>query len=659
MRQDDAKIRLRDIVERNVFNWSKAVQNDDELRTFILTATADHADRPFKERAWIAVTGDGPTCPHGRDRKFKDITTGWSFCEKTKACVCLADHKSRTIRESKAKSRTRRAIVASETVVTITNEDATARIQAAALAEPKRFSQTVQNDPELHAWVMGRSTNVPDGASFAERCYVAIHGPDVATCPKGQRRTFYSFKDGYEGSCGLGSHCDCRREHHAMAMAAHHASLDDTERERRKEAAASTNLARYGHASVLGVPLVREKIRRTIQERFGADHHMKSETGRASYREKFRSRWGADSPFHMPQTHEKVRETNLRRYGASTTMAIARDAYRKQTGLQNPFQHEDVKRKAETTMMERYGVRRALENKDILNRMYARFQEKYGVPHQMHIPSVRRNHQISVNRIAASFYTKEAYAILTDKQQLEDIVSKMSLREAAAFIGVRYDKVRHYCKRHGIEYPVATSSYEQAIRVFLQNNDYQTVDRSRDIIPPYEIDVFVPSVGIGIEFCGLYWHRHDHVMDIDYHHAKLEMMERLGLRLVTIFEDEWFHDTERTKKRLLYTLEYGGSFPSTFIIDKSAAIIPSDFGDISNIAELIGSGSVSNLVYCHDCCWPIHPEYSSLGFKFVEQRSPRRWSCNFNTVTRWLSTGDTGPGVYDCGTRLYQWMRSG
>lgn len=559
MNRDEAKKRLDDIVERNVFNWSKAAQDDGELRSFILDQTGEHEDRPFKERAWIAVTGDGPECPHGRTRKFKDIITGWSFCEKSKACVCLADHKSRTIRESKAKARSRRATVAAETVVTLTDEDAVTRIRAAAIAEPKRFSQGVQNDPELFAWVMVRSAAVPDVASFAERCYVAIHGPDVATCPKGQRRTFYSFKDGYEGSCDLGSHCACRREQQARTMAAHHASLDDAERERRRHAVASTNLARYGHTSVLGVPAVREKIRRTIQDRFGADHHMRSETGRASYREKFRARWGADSPFHMPQTHEKVRETNLRRYGASTTMAIARDAYRKQTGLQNPFQNEDVKRKADTTMMERHGVRRALQSAAIRHRMTERMRQTHGVTHPMMLQSVRdRLRQTVRERYNRDFVNQdhipdEVYAILQDAERFSALVLGSSLREAANTLGIAYDTARKYCYRHGVILP--KSSYETSIVEFLRGIGVTNIRQGvRDIIPPREIDIVLPDHKIGIEFCGLYWHRHEHIGDKNYHKTKTDAMEHLGYRLITIFEDEWLEKPEIVRARLRHAV---------------------------------------------------------------------------------------------------------
>lgn len=55
------------------------------------------------------------------------------------------------------------------------------------------------------------------------------------------------------------------------------------------------------------------------------------------------------------------------------------------------------------------------------------------------------------------------------------------------------------------------------------------------------IDVFVPSRSIGVEYCGLAWH---HEMSPTprlrgYHLNKMRACEALGIRLITVFEDEW------------------------------------------------------------------------------------------------------------------------
>ena len=64
------------------------------------------------------------------------------------------------------------------------------------------------------------------------------------------------------------------------------------------------------------------------------------------------------------------------------------------------------------------------------------------------------------------------------------------------------------------------------------------IQRDRIILAPKEIDIYIPSLKIGIEYDGLFWHS-EVVKDSNYHLAKTEECEKKGIRLVHIFEDEW------------------------------------------------------------------------------------------------------------------------
>jgi len=85
-----------------------------------------------------------------------------------------------------------------------------------------------------------------------------------------------------------------------------------------------------------------------------------------------------------------------------------------------------------------------------------------------------------------------------------------------------------------------TSKSEKEIYNFLikyikcEENNYK-------IIPPYELDILIPSKNIAIEYCGLYWHSENNGKDKNYHLDKLKQCQEKGIRLITIFEDEWIH----------------------------------------------------------------------------------------------------------------------
>ena len=68
-----------------------------------------------------------------------------------------------------------------------------------------------------------------------------------------------------------------------------------------------------------------------------------------------------------------------------------------------------------------------------------------------------------------------------------------------------------------------------------------------------ELDIFIPSHNIAIEFDGLYWHS-ELYKPSNYHLNKTELCEKQGIQLIHIFEDEWLFKKDIVKSRLLNIL---------------------------------------------------------------------------------------------------------
>lgn len=81
---------------------------------------------------------------------------------------------------------------------------------------------------------------------------------------------------------------------------------------------------------------------------------------------------------------------------------------------------------------------------------------------------------------------------------------------------------------------------EQEIAHFLESKKIEFEFRTRSVIKNRELDFFIPSLNLAIEYCGLYWHNEDH-KPRNYHLEKLLMCKEKGISLITIFEDEWIH----------------------------------------------------------------------------------------------------------------------
>ena len=75
----------------------------------------------------------------------------------------------------------------------------------------------------------------------------------------------------------------------------------------------------------------------------------------------------------------------------------------------------------------------------------------------------------------------------------------------------------------------------------------------RELLNGYELDIFIPSKNIAIEFNGLYWHSEDK-RDKYYHLMKTELCEQKGVHLIQIFEDEYYNSKDIVLSKIKHIL---------------------------------------------------------------------------------------------------------
>jgi hypothetical protein len=101
------------------------------------------------------------------------------------------------------------------------------------------------------------------------------------------------------------------------------------------------------------------------------------------------------------------------------------------------------------------------------------------------------------------------------------------------------------CQKCGFKY----NYNEIMISDFIKSLNIKTINNSRKIISPLELDIFIPSHNVAIEYNGLYWHSEINKPS-NYHLNKTEMCEKQGIQLIHIFEDEWLYKQDIVKSRL-------------------------------------------------------------------------------------------------------------
>lgn len=230
----------------------------------------------------------------------------------------------------------------------------------------------------------------------------------------------------------------------------------------------------------------------------------------------------------------------------------------------------------------------------------------------------------------------------------------------------------------------------------------------RTVIHPKELDVFVPSASLGIEYDGLYWHSE---LFVPSNHAddKAQACERAGVTLFRVYEDEWrdrrsfiesmirhklglfdrnisaddcqiveldaatrkaFFDANHIdgddgQYHITWGLEHEGTivaaitsprfidaYPARFCVRLGTSVAGA-LGKLSNHVKACIDGKFSPLVMNVDPRHDSIKDYVSAGFKVVcRHPSPRIWWTDF--VNRFVSMPCTssvvGSSVHGCST---------
>lgn len=120
------------------------------------------------------------------------------------------------------------------------------------------------------------------------------------------------------------------------------------------------------------------------------------------------------------------------------------------------------------------------------------------------------------------------------------IIEKLSLKDIAEIYNVSDVLVGLWFKEYEITDQIIyrnNSKYiaEDTIKNILNSYGF-SFNKTRNVISPYELDLYDEQRNIAIEYCGLYWHSNK---DKRYHLNKLNLCKAKGIQLLTIFEDEW------------------------------------------------------------------------------------------------------------------------
>lgn len=80
--------------------------------------------------------------------------------------------------------------------------------------------------------------------------------------------------------------------------------------------------------------------------------------------------------------------------------------------------------------------------------------------------------------------------------------------------------------------------------------NYNIKENTRNIIKPYELDIYIPELNIAFEFNGTYWHSDEVIFKRsglsadEFHKMKTDMCAKLNIKLIHISEKDWIENNE-------------------------------------------------------------------------------------------------------------------
>ena len=223
----------------------------------------------------------------------------------------------------------------------------------------------------------------------------------------------------------------------------------------------------------------------------------------------------------------------------------------KNYGVENVFANRDIIEKLEKTKLNRYGDRH------FTNREKAKQTclSKYGA--ETYLGSMTNANLYSNTHECSELYKR----CFDDKTALESLISSLEHKTSSALgaaLGVPYGQALHLLEKHNLMSMIDLKDYssqsEHELVEFIGKDLCLTRDRT--VISPYEIDIYVPSKKLGIEFNGSYWHSSIY-KDKNYHFNKSKIAEKNGIRLIHIYEYEWNNPVQRKKIELMLNIALG------------------------------------------------------------------------------------------------------
>lgn len=264
---------------------------------------------------------------------------------------------------------------------------------------------------------------------------------------------------------------------------------------------------------------MRTSQRNTYDEKYNGVHPMQTEATKQNLKDSLLKKYGVESYSKLDEYKNKVKSTKLKNHGDENYINV-----------------EKIKQ----TVLSKYGVDNVMKLQNIKEKCKKTCISKYGVDHySKSISSINNHHNLTYSKIllfsnVVPLFSREEFLGVTKNIQYKfkcnrcDSIISLDLKDGNIPLCVNCDKLN-------------TSLAQKEIYDFIKKYVNENVIlNDRNLIYPKEIDIYIPSLKIGIEYNSFYYHTEiTGNKNKLYHLRKLQSSLFKGINLIQIFENDW------------------------------------------------------------------------------------------------------------------------
>lgn len=225
------------------------------------------------------------------------------------------------------------------------------------------------------------------------------------------------------------------------------------------------------------------------------------------------SKYGVEHHIAADEVRRKSRETCLRKYGVPVYSMS-----------------DESKAKVQNTCLEKYGAISSWKNPDVIAKISAAKSKKARIKNYKILTEHIQNNDLEL------LTTEQEYSAGSDIKYRCLKCGKTFTVENNRYIGYYLLHIFcNSCDKHA-------SAKEKEVFDFLRSllPEKEIIFHDRKAVPGFELDAYIPTKNLAIEFDGVYWHStNKRLMPPNYHQLKTIKCVEKGIRLIHIFENEW------------------------------------------------------------------------------------------------------------------------